>query len=580
MATSKKIQGALALSPPTEEEAIDYNAQMKNLMGQLVQNPDEQRKGELLAWGGGLSDPGGNGSLGGALINATKSQSEYQLKDRQLRAQYIPMIMTALAQQQQTAQLARMTGAGGLGSDKSWIGMPIDTVYQISQLPNQDLSKNLALWKAANHPDPIQAGSYINTPLKEGGFHRELLADPKNPFTINTAGERVPITGGIEGEAALAGAQEGAKTEAQKQFAIEEGVTPGGTAYKIPFKQAYPQLFPSSRVPMGGPTPPMPMGGTQAPPSGMAPGMAPAGGGAAPMAGQPAPIPVQRPAVAGMAGPRNSAAIDQTQWRGAFEGNPQAVAQAISNIRDPIQRQQAMAGYENQLRDKNPPYVPDGAEMPANQGPAAGGTAPVANAAGLPPGAIQTGMEPMKKQSLETVAAANQLFLSKDGDYAKALADGRTASNTLPAISQSRTALKALNTGAGGEFQAAAANVLGTLGIPQAKEYAANSQIFQQAASDKLLTKLETQIGVQTEGDADRAKKTFASLKNQPKANAFILDMAQAQAERDKMRADYYAKALPFAQQKGDLQEINRRWMAIMPSIYKMPSMKRWDTKE
>ena len=82
--------------------------------------------------------------------------------------------------------------------------------------------------------------------------------------------------------------------------------------------------------------------------------------------------------------------------------------------------------------------------------------------------------------------------------------------------------------------------------------------------------------GPQTEGDADRAKDTFAKLGNTPKANAFILDLAQATAERDARRAAWYRDALPLGQKAGDLQMLDRKWQEREPSIFQMPSMQKW----
>ena len=131
-------------------------------------------------------------------------------------------------------------------------------------------------------------------------------------------------------------------------------------------------------------------------------------------------------------------------------------------------------------------------------------------------------------------------------------------------------------TGWGTEAMGSAASILGALGVPQAERFAGNVQTFQSAAMDRLWTNLNAAKGPQTEGDAERSAKTWAQLKNTPQANLYILDLSQAQAERDQLRARYFQEALPLAQQSGDLQEIERRWSRVQPSIWSMPSMKRW----
>jgi hypothetical protein len=106
--------------------------------------------------------------------------------------------------------------------------------------------------------------------------------------------------------------------------------------------------------------------------------------------------------------------------------------------------------------------------------------------------------------------------------------------------------------------------------------FASNAQKFQSVAMDNLWTKLNAAKGPQTEGDADRAKQTWASLANTPQANTYIMDMAQAKAERDIMRAKFFNSGLPVAQQRGNLQELENEWNSRMPSIFDMPSMQKW----
>lgn len=190
-------------------------------------------------------------------------------------------------------------------------------------------------------------------------------------------------------------------------------------------------------------------------------------------------------------------------------------------------------------------------------------------------GGIKVGQSPREKVAIESLALGNQAFM-KDR-YTPALEASDTADKTLASIQTARAGLQKFGgTGWGAEAKAWAASILGALGVPQAEQVASGSQMFQSAAMDRLWTTLNAAKGMQTEGDADRASKTWARLKNTPEANAFILDMAQAVAERDKMKADYYKNALPFAQQNGDLQEIDRRWSSKGPSIWSMPSLRRW----
>ena len=97
---------------------------------------------------------------------------------------------------------------------------------------------------------------------------------------------------------------------------------------------------------------------------------------------------------------------------------------------------------------------------------------------------------------------------------------------------------------------------------------------------DRLLKTLQAQAGPQTEGDAQRAAQTWVSLQNTPQANEFILDFAQAQAEMQARKAEFYQKALPIARRTGDLTEIDRRWQQVQGSIMAHPLMRKWQSKE
>jgi hypothetical protein len=165
-----------------------------------------------------------------------------------------------------------------------------------------------------------------------------------------------------------------------------------------------------------------------------------------------------------------------------------------------------------------------------------------------------------------------------DNTYKPVKALGESAQARIEQANIARAALSKGLGGWGDQTKAAAANVLSGLGLAsdKVKDYAADAQIFQKVAMERLWSTLNDAAGPQTEGDANRASKTYASLSNTPKANAFILDLAQAQAERDKMRANFYNHAQPVAKAKGDLTEVDREWQTRMPSIFDMPSMKSW----
>ena len=160
--------------------------------------------------------------------------------------------------------------------------------------------------------------------------------------------------------------------------------------------------------------------------------------------------------------------------------------------------------------------------------------------------------------------------------YQPTLDAGKTAGDLQASIQSVRNIN--MNTGWGTENKAAAAAMLEGLGINigSSKLYAENAQKFQSVAMDKLLSTLAAQKGTQTEGDSTRAQQTFVKLSNTPNANAFITDFAQAKANMDQRRAQFYEQALPLAQKSGDLTRVDREWRKIQGSIWADPILQNW----
>ncbi len=156
----------------------------------------------------------------------------------------------------------------------------------------------------------------------------------------------------------------------------------------------------------------------------------------------------------------------------------------------------------------------------------------------------------------------------------------KDAGNTATDLQNSIQAMRGIdfNSGWGAENKANAAAFLEGLGLgtTNSKLYAANAQKFQSVAMDRLLTLLGAQKGPQTEGDATRAQQTWAKLNNTPEANAFILDFAQAKANMDQAKANFYDSALPVVQQKGDLTAADRAWRKVGYSVWNDPILQKW----
>lgn len=160
--------------------------------------------------------------------------------------------------------------------------------------------------------------------------------------------------------------------------------------------------------------------------------------------------------------------------------------------------------------------------------------------------------------------------------YQPTIEAGRAASD----ISASLQAVRNidLSTGWGTEAKATAASILTGLGIAPANAsmFASNAEKFQSVAMDRLMTTLAAQKGPQTEGDAQRASQTFAQLRNTPEANKFIIDFAQAKANMDMRKAQFYEQALPLARKDGDLTRVDREWRKIQGSIWADPVLQQW----
>ena len=193
-------------------------------------------------------------------------------------------------------------------------------------------------------------------------------------------------------------------------------------------------------------------------------------------------------------------------------------------------------------------------------------------------GGVTSGIPTQTKIGTEAQGQINTTFLKSS--FEPAVQAGNSARDVMASVKTARFALEGLgDTGFGTGAKQSAARVLGALGVPNAEQYAANGAIFAQAAGSRLFTVLGDQKGPQTEGDASRAQKLFASIDVPKQANKFILDLAEAKAAWDQKRASYYQDALPYAREKGDLQEIDRRWQRVAPSVFDLPSMQKWKAR-
>lgn len=227
-------------------------------------------------------------------------------------------------------------------------------------------------------------------------------------------------------------------------------------------------------------------------------------------------------------------------------------------------------------------YVPRLALSGAGQpGVNAGGVALGGNmvpGTGSAPGAQPQGQSPYIAER-NPIRQQSQIALN-DNWIKSTYQPVKDAGNTATDLQNSIQAMRNVdfNSGWGAESKANAAAFLEGLGVNvgSSKLYAANAQKFQSVAMDRLLTTLGAQKGPQTEGDAQRAQQTFAKLNNTPEANAFILDFAQAKANMDQAKANFYDSALPVVQQRGDLTAADRAWRKVGYSVWNDPILQKW----
>jgi hypothetical protein len=162
-------------------------------------------------------------------------------------------------------------------------------------------------------------------------------------------------------------------------------------------------------------------------------------------------------------------------------------------------------------------------------------------------------------------------------DYKTIATTARNAAKTLPAIDTNISLLdKGFKTGFTAETQAGAASILGALGIPDAKDFATNAQIFRAKTNDIVLQKQLEQKGVQTAADADRITSTGAQLGNTPEANRFLLDVAKAQLKRDIDQRNYYDK---WWEKNKTYDGAENAWYASEgdKSLFERPELKKYN---
>lgn len=344
MATQIKFPKAspLDLMFGGEDQAapLDDDAQgvLDELVGTVTGTPDQRWKDEQLAFASGMTDPTGSGDFGRALTNAFGAQSQQRNKDRELRAMYLPSIVTALAQQRQL-QMQRQQMQRAM----AWAEQLHE---QFPQVPREAIQSDLLFNGGKNIRDMIFKVGSPDIRFQDGAVFdanalgRQAATGQGGPggfmgfapgVSMSASGQTIARTPDGRGGLRVF-APEGA-TDAFREF---QDIGARSTArYKtqtVTPRGENPQLLTEEDL------------ADQA----RARARAPAPRGLPRRGDQGSELPPSRPGDKGLPQPDG-------QYRGAFEGDVRQVLQAIEAIKDPQERANALQAYYNQLGGRNPP---------------------------------------------------------------------------------------------------------------------------------------------------------------------------------------------------------------------------------
>lgn len=202
------------------------------------------------------------------------------------------------------------------------------------------------------------------------------------------------------------------------------------------------------------------------------------------------------------------------------------------------------------------------------------------------PAELIPGITPFEKKPLVNISQGKgqTAFAKKRGEIAaQQLADiedkASSAAERRTGIQLQRTVLEeGLKTGTFAPFVNSIAAVAESLGADPTKlnlPDPSKGQIFDQASFKNLLDTLAAQKGPQTEGDAQRAMKTFAQMSNTVDANIFILDYMEALANRQETMAEFVNARLPDDARPQDMNKALgefRRYARRTPLVAKSPN--------
>jgi hypothetical protein len=211
-----------------------------------------------------------------------------------------------------------------------------------------------------------------------------------------------------------------------------------------------------------------------------------------------------------------------------------------------------------------------GAQPPAGAPPAvAAAAAPPSN-----PRQIQTQFETGEKIRGSESEALGKLAVD---EYKQLGAAANNARKAMPGIDTAERILNAgFNTGWGTETQAAAANILASLGVADAKNYATNAQVFLAQTRTVTNDRLLDQKGPQTDNDFKRTEEIGARLGNTADANKFLLAVNRAINNQTIEKHRFFTK---WVSKNDSLRGAEQAWQdspAGRASLFDRPELKQY----
>ena len=251
----------------------------------------------------------------------------------------------------------------------------------------------------------------------------------------------------------------------------------------------------------------------------------------------------------------------QMQMSNADEARLQARAMNAAGM--PVN----IRGGGNALPGAQPQPQPAAVNMPGAQ-PAAATTTP------SNPRQTQPRFETSEKIRGSESEALGKLGVDEYKQLGTAATNARKA---MPGIDTAERILNAgFNTGWGTEAQAAAANILASLGVLDAKNYATNAQLFLAQARTVTNDRLLDQKGPQTDNDFKRTEETGARLGNTADANKFLLAVNRAINKQTIEKHNFFTK---WVSKNDSLKGAEQAWQdspAGSASLFDRPELKQY----